>query len=726
MDDPWLPSGSGTNLAAISIRVRRTFSAGDDGRWLGVLPNVRCLEIVERLGPSWPTATFRYVLGQTAPAGGPSTAIEALDSGYAGPYFVEPGDVLVVDAYNPTDAEWQPIFHGIVVSFDLDESPGREMAVFHALGAARAAFDRPMGGMVLCDRVTDPDALTAVETQLPARFNARGRQNATIDTDTINRFGVDSWVFSDPRGATDDPATAEAWTIGKAVAYLVTEGHRGGEGLAERGLTITIPDPEAVKISIYGRNPISGAHYDPGNAETFQIERPLAKDIVLTGRAWPELVQTLIEDQGYSIRWSVVASGDEVETKCEVIHLPTDGDEKDLYLQAGGGNLSLDYSNAASIRLSRDLNDAANRIEVHGAPKRYECAIILYPGFEMSADDDNSDVMPDWSAAEITPGTVAWDAYRLFVAAEDGGPWFEPGSSIDQTSPIDLSPVLGEPVDDVPLYCRGPRPALGRLISTDSDGKPLRAELHVSTDWSPDSPGPQVWDGETPSSWQPCLKGWELLTDRLGVRITCEHPNSWQIGPSTDSSHPFPSGVVPLVERLANANDLYLRLTCVIEADEICRGVAERTESAGLPHDITRVIDARERLRYEAVHESSPYYVADNQTRLGFVEIRDDTADAEAEARVYREASESGVMGGTITIPRFTAWYELGDRIRGVVGQTLSFRTDGGGRAPVYPVVVARKWSLGDTQTTTLQISDARKLRRLSRRRSVGPTVDND
>jgi hypothetical protein len=105
--------------------------------------------------------------------------------------------------------------------------------------------------------------------------------------------------------------------------------------------------------------------------------------------------------------------------------------------------------------------------------------------------------------------------------------------------------------------------------------------------------------------------------------------------------------------------------------------------------------------------------------------IRDDSQQAEYEAKAARNSTECGVLEGTVMIPYYTNYYRVGDRIRSVNGRGLSFRTDGGTDAsPAYPVVVAVSHDCGDDQTTTIQISDAGTARknyeRRTRRRNDG------
>ena len=141
----------------------------------------------------------------------------------------------------------------------------------------------------------------------------------------------------------------------------------------------------------------------------------------------------------------------------------------------------------------------------------------------------------------------------------------------------------------------------------------------------------------------------------------------------------------------------------MIEADEGL--VVEPGPSGASPitRPIPREVDARDRYAYHAVHAPSEFVSGTVDTP-----VRDDTGAAEAEAIALRTTSEAGVFEGHVLIPRFTTYYQVGDRISSIQGRDLGLRTDNGGStwAPVYPVVVSRRWDLDGKQTTTLTLSD--------------------
>ena len=244
----------------------------------------------------------------------------------------------------------------------------------------------------------------------------------------------------------------------------------------------------------------------------------------------------------------------------------------------------------------------------------------------------------------------------------------------------------------------------GELFTLDPNRKPLRARLSISTDFKGTAPG--LWDGT--GTWQPVGGGFELLKDRLGIWINAPNPNSWNIQASKVSGAPYPAGVVKGVEDQANASAKHftLRLTCVVEGDQVLSATADRRPSSPTSYTITRRVDARDRYAKHVVAAGSEFNAGSQP-----VVARDDSMDALAEANARRTAGEAGEVAGAVTIPRFTLAYRIGDRICSIQGRNLSLRTNAGApteEGEVYPSVVGLTWEFDPRQQTILQLSDQR------------------
>src|ERR1019366_7533628 len=174
---------------------------------------------------------------------------------------------------------------------------------------------------------------------------------------------------------------------------------------------------------------------------------------------------------------------------------------------------------------------------------------------------------------------------------------------------------------------------IGTLLSKDSFGEPLRAQLAVSRSYIPlvdagsiaalDSPC--VYNkpvlNDTTIVWQVVADNtWNLLPDRIGIRIICPDVEAWPVGkpPAGDAIPPNGTpqfwgvadgklrGITSLCDPLlggppgnpvggAYTTELYsLRLTCVFEGDQDQAIVASRRDASPLATTVRRRVDTRD------------------------------------------------------------------------------------------------------------------------------------
>src|SRR5262249_28130858 len=151
--------------------------------------------------------------------------------------------------------------------------------------------------------------------------------------------------------------------------------------------------------------------------------------------------------------------------------------------------------------------------------------------------------------------------YRWYIADECGdGHW----NAVEQEwsiEALDLSPIFEPDDDGTPGYVKRYRPGSRSLISTDSDGKPLKATLEIALGVS--SSDPYIADANTGGvTWQTIPHGWRLLDDRLGIELTVEDPENWSTG------NPKLGDIRGITWQAAppSGKEFALRLTAVIEA----------------------------------------------------------------------------------------------------------------------------------------------------------------
>ena len=226
---------------------------------------------------------------------------------------------------------------------------------------------------------------------------------------------------------------------------------------------------------------------------------------------------------------------------------------------------------------------------------------------------------------------------------------------------------------------------------------------------------PCVWDTVS-GTWQQIDGGWSLMEDRLGIEVTVDDPESWNIGkPPAGTAAQEPTGVLHGISSMANPSTtiqsekmFWLRLTTVIEADYGIEATAARRDASPMSSTILRRVDARDHFHYDVVDGSSAF----NQSPGTDQVVQDDSDAALAQACQLRSAHEFPPLAAAVTIPMLVDYVQIGDRISQINGRDVSFLVNAGieqGEAPSYPFVVGLTWDFqGDKQSTTLQLADRR------------------
>lgn len=666
-------------------------------RWLGgtdfeSLPNVQCVSVRQGEGPDPGSALFRYNF-DVDPLVGPRTLEDALGTGSTGAGIVEPGDNLIVKATSPTGYS-EFIFDGFVLAFEGGLGPGSEEVPFEAEGIAKRLWDSPIGKALYRNSSSPYGATSNVETDLPVHFNAGGQPNRTPDDAEVELESNPDWtypVFFDQSTARSEDVR-EYWSLKDAIKYLLYRHN-------DESWVLNPPPEELDFLTAYG-DPIDPIDPVPSEVPLYVPDYPAdGKDLLST-------CFDLVREYGFAMKLQIQEDGGgQPETTIKFFQYQT-GPLKDVYLPPRGSAFDPYTCNVAAARLRRTLSDVANRWEVLGRLERYEASFVLAPGFPSQASDGSAGSIKNYDRSAIVLTGTAKDAYRTWVFNEAGDGYYA-NTSTTQVLTIPSLDDLLDPDDETPYVQRRRRP-LPDLLTVGPDQRPLKARLDISTDYAGSKPG--LWDGT--GTWQEVTTStWQLLKDRIGIWVSEDNPNHWNIGESSVSGHPYRGGVVRAVEAISGAEStipkFHLRLTCVIEGDRRLRAVADRRDRSPVPDTITRHIDARDRFFLDTVAAKSHY-----NTGTDPIVSRDDTDKATAEAEARRVASETGVLDGAITIPYLTTQYRIGDRIRSIAGRNLGFRTDEGGEEdesnPVtYPVVTGISWSCAAPQSTTIQISDA-------------------
>lgn len=715
--DPQADSPSRLTPPATAVHVYRYDPDAEGDAAYALLPNVYCQGVFEREGSEPTSAQFGYMTGdlESLVYGWPSQfedlwPMQAADS----PFRVKQGDRLAVLATLPDESR-RLLFDGFATAPQADVSADAQEVTFAASSAEVRCWDAPIAGRFERhgDKPTSPDDADVVETGLPCRFNPDAKPNCTPDgADVVDPAGdFDHPVFIGRRE--DAPGDFQSfWTLAKAAKYILAR--------CNDETYVDNPDFSVLTDLLNNRTPKDGADsYDPDDPATYDDAPVTLSDYDASNRPWPDVLAELLGYHGFAMRFMSELDDQglpwhhlEIERRDQA----GPRDPKGLLLPKATVDLDPAAVNVGAIHVATDFRDVANRIEIESGEKLYEASFVLAPGFHVDPGDATSS---NAAAFLMTAASVATDEvrdkYRKYVADEIGeGHWSFPDDAWVEDEPIDLSPIFpdvdpggGKP--KTPGYVRRRRPGRNKLVTLDARKENLKKQLHFSRDYAGPEP-PCVWDGT--GTWQAIAGSWELLDDRLGVYVTADDVRQWKIGKDVSAAKQEDSPSLDGVTSIADPSTtvkatkrFHLRLTTAIEGDFGIEAVAERRKASPIGHPVTRRIDARDHYRYAEVEASSA-------AGSGNAVVVDDTDKAVEKATQLRAAHEFPPIGGSVTIPHLDFSIEVGDRIDKINGRDVSLQVNGGseaGEAKSYPFVVARTFSMGgDEQTTVLQLSDRR------------------
>lgn len=681
-----------------------------------LLPNVRVLSIEPPgEGANTGTARFRYSFGD--PLGDPGDPFRVehvypLDA--TGQHVVNNDDRLVVRMFQD-DGSSVLLFDGFVRTPQADLTKVNESVTFEAAGTPVREWDAVMGGATVRDAV-DPTKKDE-DKQVPVmrtRFNPDGHPNCSPSGADSGDTDVAHPVFLGPVWPANkiNGSTIRIWTIKLAARYIVALGNPLRDFTDHRSLLLLTATLNSVKPV-----PDDGAidWADPSTYETEDIE---VEDLDVTQATWPEALEQLITPYGFAMRFYLeeeegAASDDPTEPKwwLEIYRKDDLHRIKSLYLQRPGETYEPARTNVLELKLARDTSDVENLVFLDTAPSQYEASYLLMPGFHIAAGDA--------ATPEAFEGDDKGDKYRVWVFDECGeGYWSIGGSNWVTGEPGDFAKVLtGEDAGDAPKFQRRRRPGIAKLISTDDQGEPAKAVLHYSKDYA-NHIRPGVWDPSVTGTWLEIKSSeWELLEDRLGIRIKSQKVTEVKVGEVEDGVvDPYDNGGIldlltwyatPTADRPAPK----LRLTCKIEGDEDLNVAADWRQAGSITErPISRIHDERERYRLQRI---SRYSALSNPEDVGTEDqdMRDDTDEAQAYADALRRAKEAGTFAGSVTLNGIRGAYDVGDRIDRIVGRDISLRMNLGeteGESPIYPTIVSLRWEFDGEQRTVLSLEDRR------------------
>jgi hypothetical protein len=695
--DPWLaPYGEFAPLLrnATPIRVYKLLATGS----VLLMPNLRLVSYDEELGGEPPIATLRYALSDTYDADlFPNRAEYTVNNRFYGPYILKANDRIKIVAIRPDGYE-ELFFDGEVKVAGMAQNPDHETSLITAVHIIRRAWARPIeGGLYKTDSAnaayeTYEDAnSTPTLLRGPTFFNPKGLPNMA-DIQQWNSYPTqpqrilgplfkqvyeqtyktsEAEGYFDYHGATVDPGTtfpATHWTITAAVQYLCV-----AENMLETYVLNPSPSTiiDATTVTLITPPPPETPNLPP----TIEQIETVCPYTPIQGKYWIPLIRELCANQRALV--CCRTTGYLYDSRAYLdIWKPDSRAPKWLYLQPRGTDLDPVLTNTQEHHTGIDVTNAVTSVRILGAPKLYQASFILRPAFPYYASEAaNAASISTFAKSHPSYSTKPYK-FRTFIANENGdGVFTAPSGAVNQT-PCNLEDLFGEADPDTGIlpYLARRRAPLRRLLDR-KQNDPGRPILEIRKTGSDLPVGlAAAWTAE-PTVWQPVQGGWELLEDRIGIHLTCEDPNEWQIGKSTQSGAPYPNGVVRVVEALCKNAGVHpnftLRLTVAIEADQITTGTTRSLTYTPGGSEVTRTVDANDRYETHILHQSSVNYPGGAEP---LTTIRDDESDASHEAESYLQSLLTGTFRSNVLIPRFTRYYKLGDRIQGIWGRGVSFQ----------------------------------------------------
>lgn len=696
------------------------------GQKYTMLPNVVCEHAGQyREGAEPAAARFRYVFDDSDPDSPfPRTFADVWPLTASGPYVVQPDDRIVVMAFTG-EGRQRVMFDGFAQIPQVDLGEDQHVVSFTASSVEIRLWDKPVSSARYRD-ADDPSGGDVVVTDLPVRFNPAG--GSAIDhAAQPNCTPEDSDVSDDPIAGDDlgqhpvfldhrlrqDPEVRTFWTLAKLPRYLLS--------IHNDQRYVKNPEFAALTALLDAYAPIDDGFYDPDAAASYTTRPLVIRDFDADNKFLPDCLEDQLAYHGFAFRF--VTEEDSAGDPSHRIAIYRKDDARGgaplpLRLQPAGASLDFGHSNVADLHAARDSPSIANEFVVATDPILYEVSVILAPGFAVDASDADPANTKNFLKSAIK-GTSSANRYkyRRYVADECGEGHWDIDDEAMSTTPLDLSSVFaGVSLDvaDLPTYVRRLRPGRDSLLTKDAEGKHRKHQLAFSRDYN--GACPAVWDGT--GTWQAIPSGWDPLKDRLGILVTADDPNAWNIGDYQGSGRQNPTTTLRGVKAIADptgaatgANDqayFSLRYTTVIEGDFMLDSFAKKRQASPTKFAIRRRIDARDHFRKEVVAAQSVY----NLTEDDEVTLRDDTSKAKAQAQALRAVHEFAPLAGSVTIPWISFAYEVGQRVDVIDGRGVSLRMNIGaeaGEALRYPTIVSKSWDLsGGKQRTVLQLSDRR------------------
>ena len=340
------------------------------------------------------------------------------------------------------------------------------------------------------------------------------------------------------------------------------------------------------------------------------------------------------------------------------------GTTRELYLQAPGSTLDLEYSNANQFGVDSAIGDAFNQVKIVGDFERAEVTLPLYAAWNSAGDALNaSDLRKDGNEYEDHQTT-----WRLFIANEAG----------------DISTTTSR---------FGQTPSMPSLSSVFTKYVPHRRTLDEPLTIAGDATQPQrltqflEYSTDSGTTWKPAEEWWsfKLCPDQIGVY--------------------FDGMDIP--QELKNAgNSWRLRITGVVAGDSRITTTATKTSNAVNGRVFEQVLAMPEKF-VKRWRQTSGTYASALNTVGSTADEQDDQTALDAYAVAMRNQNHFAEVDCEFRLPGWHTYYQIGDVITKIAGREISLNA-----APVgssvqrYVQIVERRFEMTAEGPSTVLIVD--------------------
>ncbi len=590
--------------------------------------------------------------------------------------------IAIVDA-----AGTECIFCGFVT--DVDWETGQASASATVTAAANAIRLRRDADRIVWGRVMplSDGSGRQVFTGWAAEFNAGGNPNRAADAEVLAEEAAPE---APARGiydfTADDAAGAAWWTWSQAAEYVMFHGN---------------PGPVAGQ---WIRNHL----FDPGRyAESVAYNQTEPITVDVEGMSCWEALAAVADAGGWDVweRFTLDAGVPGSTIRMQRRHTGNRVTVKRQDRTPAGSlvPLNLNETNLFATQVAESVTDCLTAPIVVGARPLIEITVPLQPawdpadiaepgggewaieqpGYEIIIGDDpaaNSTWVRRYHA-EGDQHLFYSDVGRLFVANEDGA-YSDAPYSLDLA---DLADLAGEDAGTWPAVPFVGLPCVTRAGGQGS-GSDASAEAVLEITFNADEADPNdvVWQRAS---------GFDVLDDRLGVRLTDPNPSNYFPGQDDTGYWEADRNLFYLLAE--DPGKIGLRLTVTVAHPLRSTAQAARTSAAGTAFDTGELVDRR---AAGAVRSRSA-----GSSLSGDADTCDQSADLAAAAAAIQAAHEGRNVEAGLPIEWPDEDIELGDTVAEIGGIGVDLSIDDG-RAPrvvqLVRLLTPETWSMQITLGT--------------------------